>query len=170
MLKHSPLFLASLIIYLANKMQEAVDVRHSRQLTRLVERMKSNQNSVDNFGDTVTIKRPRDGADDDQEPSARTDQARGNYCNLRWSVNELTSANQEFEKGVLDEQAEERSLSSCLVSTPNGTTFLPRYAWNTSCTAVLSMVQVGLKNMAKRQGLESHFDELNRHHWTSPLL
>ncbi|GJZ20419.1 hypothetical protein Tco_0557009, partial [Tanacetum coccineum] len=28
----------------------------------------------DTYGDTVTIKRPRDGADDDEEPSARTDQ------------------------------------------------------------------------------------------------
>ncbi|GKF70814.1 hypothetical protein Tco_0203871 [Tanacetum coccineum] len=27
----------------------------------------------DTYGDTVIIKRPRDGADDDQEPSARTD-------------------------------------------------------------------------------------------------
>ncbi|GJS07636.1 hypothetical protein Tco_0364432 [Tanacetum coccineum] len=29
---------------------------------------------LDTYGDTVTIKRPRDGADDDQEPSAGTDQ------------------------------------------------------------------------------------------------
>ncbi|GKB32869.1 hypothetical protein Tco_0872270, partial [Tanacetum coccineum] len=29
--------------------------------------------STDTYGDTVTIKRPRDGADDDQEPSAGTD-------------------------------------------------------------------------------------------------
>ncbi|GKF79019.1 hypothetical protein Tco_0234587, partial [Tanacetum coccineum] len=28
---------------------------------------------LDTYGDTVTIKRPRDGADDDQEPSAGTD-------------------------------------------------------------------------------------------------
>ncbi|GJR08191.1 hypothetical protein Tco_0790843 [Tanacetum coccineum] len=31
------------------------------------------QNLLDTYGDTVTIKRPRDGADDDQEPSAGTD-------------------------------------------------------------------------------------------------
>ncbi|GKA32205.1 hypothetical protein Tco_0718572 [Tanacetum coccineum] len=35
--------------------------------------MKTRQYYVDTYGDTVTIKRPRDGADDDQEPSAGTD-------------------------------------------------------------------------------------------------
>ncbi|GKC35983.1 hypothetical protein Tco_1048367 [Tanacetum coccineum] len=36
-------------------------------------RMKPDKILLDTYGDTVTIKRPRDGADDDQEPSAGTD-------------------------------------------------------------------------------------------------
>ncbi|GJX85300.1 hypothetical protein Tco_0336074 [Tanacetum coccineum] len=45
----------------------------------LIDKMKPNTKktpfplSTDTYGDTITIKRPRDGADDDQEPSAGTD-------------------------------------------------------------------------------------------------
>ncbi|GJT36224.1 hypothetical protein Tco_0926643 [Tanacetum coccineum] len=38
----------------------------------LVDAMKVDKILLDTYGDTVTIKRPRDGADDDQEPSAGT--------------------------------------------------------------------------------------------------
>ncbi|GKD15410.1 hypothetical protein Tco_1199817, partial [Tanacetum coccineum] len=45
-----------------------------RQLYKaLVDAYEANKILLDTYGDTVTIKRPRDGADDDQEPSARTD-------------------------------------------------------------------------------------------------
>ncbi|GKG18992.1 hypothetical protein Tco_0376091, partial [Tanacetum coccineum] len=40
--------------------------------TALVDVYKANKILLDTYGDTVTIKRPRDGADDDQEPSAGT--------------------------------------------------------------------------------------------------
>ncbi|GKC07814.1 hypothetical protein Tco_0999424, partial [Tanacetum coccineum] len=44
------------------------------QLTRsYVEAYEADKILLDTYGDTVTIKRPRDGADDDQEPSAGTD-------------------------------------------------------------------------------------------------
>ncbi|GKG17480.1 hypothetical protein Tco_0362437, partial [Tanacetum coccineum] len=38
----------------------------------LIHKMETNL-SIDTYGDTVTIKRPRDGADDDQEPSVGRD-------------------------------------------------------------------------------------------------
>ncbi|GJV76190.1 hypothetical protein Tco_1507774 [Tanacetum coccineum] len=48
--------------------------RHSRQLYKaLVDAYEADKILLDTYGDTVTIKRPRDGADDDQEPSAGTD-------------------------------------------------------------------------------------------------
>ncbi|GKB53688.1 hypothetical protein Tco_0904441 [Tanacetum coccineum] len=86
--------------YLANKMQEAVDVlfqmkiraekdlidkrrqtlyqqvRHTKTAIQgIIEgRMKpNNQILLDTYGDTVKLERPRDGADDDEEPSAGTD-------------------------------------------------------------------------------------------------
>ncbi|GKG22510.1 hypothetical protein Tco_0387813, partial [Tanacetum coccineum] len=41
-----------------------------RQLYKaLVEAYKADKILLDTYGDTVTIKRPRDGADDDEEPS-----------------------------------------------------------------------------------------------------
>ncbi|GKG03905.1 hypothetical protein Tco_0314292 [Tanacetum coccineum] len=39
----------------------------------LVEAYEADKILLDTYGDTVTIKRPRDGADDDQEPFAGTD-------------------------------------------------------------------------------------------------
>ncbi|GKE71224.1 hypothetical protein Tco_1529296, partial [Tanacetum coccineum] len=77
--------------HLANKMQEAVDVAVQlndkmeannsinrsyiqRQLYKaLVDAYEADKIMLDSYGDTITIKRPRDGADDDQEPSAGTD-------------------------------------------------------------------------------------------------
>ncbi|GJW32241.1 hypothetical protein Tco_0052273 [Tanacetum coccineum] len=45
-----------------------------RQLYKaLVDAYEADKILLDTYGDTVTIKRPRDGADDDQEPSAGTD-------------------------------------------------------------------------------------------------
>ncbi|GJT56102.1 retrovirus-related pol polyprotein from transposon TNT 1-94 [Tanacetum coccineum] len=62
--------------YLANKLKEAVDVAvqlkspFKRQLYKsLVDAYEADKILLDTYGDTVTIKRPRDGADDDQEPS-----------------------------------------------------------------------------------------------------
>ncbi|GKF38764.1 hypothetical protein Tco_0118825 [Tanacetum coccineum] len=44
-----------------------------RQLYKaLVDAYEADKILLDTYGDTVTIKRPRDGADDDQEPSAGT--------------------------------------------------------------------------------------------------
>ncbi|GKA99341.1 hypothetical protein Tco_0827278 [Tanacetum coccineum] len=102
--------------YLANKMQEAVDVAVQlksdiqRQLYKaLVDAYEANKILLDTYGDTVTIKRPRDGADDDQEPSAGTDQ--GQSAPLEETIQSTdvfeAPAHQEFETGVYDEQAEE---------------------------------------------------------------
>ncbi|GJW78310.1 hypothetical protein Tco_0139992 [Tanacetum coccineum] len=56
----------------ANKSINRSDIQ--RQLYKaLVDAYEANKILLDTYGDTVTIKRPRDGADDDQEPSARTD-------------------------------------------------------------------------------------------------
>ncbi|GKF73476.1 hypothetical protein Tco_0219808, partial [Tanacetum coccineum] len=45
-----------------------------RQLYKdLVDAYEADKILLDTYGDTVSIKRPRDGADDDQEPSAGTD-------------------------------------------------------------------------------------------------
>ncbi|GKG12188.1 hypothetical protein Tco_0346425, partial [Tanacetum coccineum] len=120
--------------YLAHKMQEAVDVavhRKSdiqRQLYKdLVEAYEAEKILLDTYGDTVTIKRPRDGADDDEEPSVGTDRGSkrrrsGTEPASTSAPSETTTktarqttdtdvferpADQEFETGVQDEQAEE---------------------------------------------------------------
>ncbi|GJW82667.1 hypothetical protein Tco_0155812 [Tanacetum coccineum] len=57
----------------ANKSINMFDIQ--RQLYKaLVDAYEADKILLDTYGDTVTIKRPRDGADDDQEPSAGTDQ------------------------------------------------------------------------------------------------
>ncbi|GKF69622.1 hypothetical protein Tco_0202679 [Tanacetum coccineum] len=56
----------------ANKSINRSDVQ--RQLYKaLIDAYEVDNILLDTYGDTVTIKRPRDGADDDQEPSAGTD-------------------------------------------------------------------------------------------------
>ncbi|GJW67329.1 hypothetical protein Tco_0121753 [Tanacetum coccineum] len=57
----------------ANKSISRSDIQ--RQLYKaLVEAYEADKILLDTYGDMVTIKRPRDGVDDDQEPSAGTDQ------------------------------------------------------------------------------------------------
>ncbi|GKB55368.1 hypothetical protein Tco_0906121 [Tanacetum coccineum] len=95
-----------------------------RQLYKaLVDAYEADKILLDTYGDTVTIKRPRDGADDDQEPSAGTD--RGSKRRRSGKEPESTSApretttttagktttdvfeapaHQEFETGVHDEK------------------------------------------------------------------
>ncbi|GJT45119.1 hypothetical protein Tco_0953834 [Tanacetum coccineum] len=62
---------------LIDKMEANNSINRSdiqRQLYKaLVEAYEADQILLDTYGDTVTIKRPRDGADDDEEPSAGTD-------------------------------------------------------------------------------------------------
>ncbi|GJV24116.1 hypothetical protein Tco_1376811 [Tanacetum coccineum] len=56
----------------ANNSINRTDIQ--RQLYKaLVEAYEADKILLDTYGDTVTIKRPRDGADDDEEPSAGTD-------------------------------------------------------------------------------------------------
>ncbi|GJV18395.1 hypothetical protein Tco_1367415 [Tanacetum coccineum] len=80
----------------------------------LVEAYEADKILLDTYGDTVTIKRPRDGADDDQEPSVGTDRGskrRRQSAPVGESMHSLDvfkgPADQEFETGVQDEQAEE---------------------------------------------------------------
>ncbi|GJS44453.1 hypothetical protein Tco_0569496 [Tanacetum coccineum] len=62
---------------LIDKMEANNSINRSdiqRQLYKvLVEAYEADKILLDTYGDTVTIKRPRDGADDDEEPSAGTD-------------------------------------------------------------------------------------------------
>ncbi|GJX02833.1 hypothetical protein Tco_0188749, partial [Tanacetum coccineum] len=65
-----------------------------RQLYKaLVDAYEADKILLDTYGDTVTIKRPRDGADDDQEPSAGTD--RGSKRRRSGKEPESTSASRE---------------------------------------------------------------------------
>ncbi|GJR47348.1 hypothetical protein Tco_1315451 [Tanacetum coccineum] len=138
---------------------------------------------LDTYGDTVTIKRPRDGADDDEEPSAGTDRGSkrrrsGKEPASTSAPSETTTktagkttstgskthkksasqsapvgeamhstdvfkgpADQEFETGVQDEQAEEEVQH--LPDWFQKPTRLPSpdHAWNTSVPAVHETVQ-----------------------------
>ncbi|GJS00873.1 hypothetical protein Tco_0317381 [Tanacetum coccineum] len=139
----------------ANKSINKSDVQ--RQLYKaLVDAYETDKILLDTYGDTITIKRPRDGAYDDQEPSAGTD--RGSKRRRSGKEPESTSAprektttiagktttdvfeapaHQEFETGVHDEQTEEESVP-----------------------VVHESVQPWLSNLARRQDPRESFDEL----------
>ncbi|GJS59072.1 hypothetical protein Tco_0653856 [Tanacetum coccineum] len=190
---------------LIDKMEANNSINRSdiqRQLYKaLVEAYEADQILLDTYGDTVTIKRPRDGADDDEEPSAGTDRGSkrrrsGKEPASTSAPSETTTktagkttstgskthkksasqsapvgeamhstdifkgpADQEFETGVQDEQAEEEVQH--LPDWFQKPTRLPSpdHAWNTSVPAVHESVQPWLSNLAQQDPRES-FDEL----------
>ncbi|GJT74966.1 hypothetical protein Tco_1041691 [Tanacetum coccineum] len=83
---------------LIDKMEANNSINRSdiqRQLYKaLVDAYEADKILLDTYGDTVTIKRPRDGADDDQEPSAGTD--RGSKRRRSGKEPESTSAPREM--------------------------------------------------------------------------
>ncbi|GJV28037.1 hypothetical protein Tco_1384485 [Tanacetum coccineum] len=184
----------------ANNSINRTDIQ--RQLYKaLVEAYEADKILLDTYGDTVTIKRPRDGADDDEEPSAGTDRGSkrrrsGKEPASTSAPSETTTktagkttstgskthkksasqsapvgeamhstdvfkgpADQEFETGVQDEQAEEEVQH--LPDWFQKPTRLPSpdHAWNTSVPAVHESVQPWLSNLAQQDPRES-FDEL----------
>ncbi|GJT41039.1 hypothetical protein Tco_0940904 [Tanacetum coccineum] len=168
---------------LIDKMETNNSINRSdiqRQLYKdLVEAYEADKILLDTYGDTVTIKRPRDGADDDEEPSAGTDRGSkrrrsGKEPASTSAPSETTTktagqttdtdvserpADQEFETGVQDEQAEEEVQH--LPDWFQKPTRLPSpdHAWNTSVPAVHESVQPWLSNLAQQDPRES-FDEL----------
>ncbi|GJZ56712.1 hypothetical protein Tco_0612206 [Tanacetum coccineum] len=167
---------------LIDKMEANNSINRSdiqRQLYKvLVEAYEADKILLDTYGDTVTIKRPRDGADDDQEPSAGTDRGSkrrrsGKEPASTSAPSETTTktagkttstgtkthtksasqsapvgdamhstdvfkgpADQEFETGVQDEQAEEEvQHPSDWFQKPTRLPS-PDHAWNTSVPAV----------------------------------
>ncbi|GJX31288.1 hypothetical protein Tco_0241143 [Tanacetum coccineum] len=100
----------------ANKSINRSDVQ--RQLYKaLVDAYEADKFLLDTYGDTVRIKRPRDEADDDQEPSLEQTggpKEEGQEKNLNLPVllekrqpQQQERLLQEFETGVHDEQTEE---------------------------------------------------------------
>ncbi|GKA51586.1 RING-H2 finger protein ATL67-like protein, partial [Tanacetum coccineum] len=168
---------------LIDKMETNNSINRSdiqRQLYKdLVEAYEADKILLDTYGDTVTIKRPRDGADDDEEPSAGTDRGSkrrrsGKEPASTSAPSETTTktagqttdtdvserpADQEFETGVQDEQAEEEVQH--LPDWFQKPTRLPSpdHAWNTSVPAVHETVQPWLSSLAQQDPRES-FDEL----------
>ncbi|GJR75193.1 hypothetical protein Tco_0087558 [Tanacetum coccineum] len=157
---------------LIDKMEANNSINRSdiqRQLYKaLVDAYEADKILLDTYGDTVTIKRPRDGADDDQEPSAGTgSKTHKKSASQSAPVEEAMqstdvfegSADQEFETGVQDEQAEEEVQH--LPDWFQKPTRLPSpdHAWNTSVPAVHESVQPWLSNLAQQDPRES-FDEL----------
>ncbi|GKA24248.1 hypothetical protein Tco_0710281 [Tanacetum coccineum] len=190
---------------LIDKMETNNSINRSdiqRQLYKdLVEAYEADKILLDTYGDTVTIKRPRDGADDDEEPSAGTDRGSkrrrsgkepastsapsatttktaGTTTGTGSKTHTISasqsapvgeamqstdvferSADQEFETGVQDEQAEEEVQH--LPDWFQKPTRLPSpdHAWNTSVPAVHETVQPWLSSLAQQDPRES-FDEL----------
>ncbi|GJX13635.1 hypothetical protein Tco_0205393 [Tanacetum coccineum] len=164
---------------LIDKMEANNSINRSdiqRQLYKaLVDAYEADKILLDTYGDTVTIKRPRDGADDDQEPSAGTD--RGSKRRRSGKEPASTSAPSETttttagkttttgskthkkSASVHDEQAEEEVQH--LPDWFQQPTRLPSpdHAWNKSVPAVHESVQPWLSNLAQQDPRES-FDEL----------
>ncbi|GJT52474.1 retrovirus-related pol polyprotein from transposon TNT 1-94 [Tanacetum coccineum] len=130
----------------------------------LVEAYEADKILLDTYGDTVTLKRPRDGADDDQEPSARID--RGSKRKRSGKEPDISSAPREKDNhdsrqdigSVHDEQTEEEvHLFPDWFQQPKRLPS-PDHAWNKSVPAVHESVNLA----SNSEVLQSH----NRKNWT----
>ncbi|GJV62234.1 hypothetical protein Tco_1468334, partial [Tanacetum coccineum] len=159
---------------LIDKMEANNSINRSdiqRQLYKaLVEAYEADKILLDTYGDTVTIKRPRDDADDDQEPSAGTD--RGSKRSRSGKEPASTSAPSETTTktaGKTTSTGSKTHTKSASQSAPvqhlpdwfQKPTRLPSpdNAWNKSVPAVHETVQPWLSNLAQKDPRES-FNEL----------
>ncbi|GKB20070.1 hypothetical protein Tco_0853993 [Tanacetum coccineum] len=129
-----------------------------RQLYKaLVDAYEADKILLDTYGDTVTIKRPRDGADDDQEPSARTD--RGSKRRRSGKEPASTRAPREITTTTAGKTTttgskthkQSASQSAPVEETKQTTDSVP---------AIHESVQPWLSNLARRQDPRESFDEL----------
>ncbi|GJY17250.1 hypothetical protein Tco_0388741 [Tanacetum coccineum] len=140
--------------------QKIGDVRHSNAVYNiaLFDAYEAEKILLDTYGDTITIKRPRDRAYDDQEPSAginRGSKRRRSGKEPESTVEETMQstdvfkapAHQEFETGVHDEQAEEEVHHLDWLQQLTDTS--PDHAWNKSVPAAHESVQPWLSNLAR---------------------
>ncbi|GJR43599.1 hypothetical protein Tco_1311702, partial [Tanacetum coccineum] len=138
-----------------------------------VEAYEADKILLDTYGDTVTIKRPRDGADDTGGPKeegkttstgSKTHKKSASQSAPVGEAMQSTDvfegpADQEFETGVQDEQAEEE-VQHLPDWFPQPTRLpSPDHAWNKSVPADHDSVQPWLSNLAQQDPRES-FDEL----------
>ncbi|GJW11343.1 hypothetical protein Tco_1577170 [Tanacetum coccineum] len=153
---------------LIDKMEANNSINRSdiqRQLYQsLVDSYEADKILLDTYGDKVTIKRPRDGADDDQEPSAGTD--RGSKRRRSGKEPASTSAPSETTTRTAgkttsdqEEQAKKSPTSFQLVFQKPTRLPSPDHAWNTSVPAAHENVQPWLSSLAQQDPRES-FDEL----------
>ncbi|GJZ04394.1 hypothetical protein Tco_0537669 [Tanacetum coccineum] len=167
---------------LIDKMEANNSINRSdiqRQLYKaLVDAYEADKILLDTYGDTVTIKRPRDGADDDQEPSAGTD--RGSKRRRSGKEPESTSAPRETTtttvgKTTIGSKTHKQSDSqSTLVEETMQTIDVfeapahqefetgvhDEQGEEESVPAVHESVQPWLSNLARRQDPRESFDEL----------
>ncbi|GJY84221.1 hypothetical protein Tco_0497597 [Tanacetum coccineum] len=140
-----------------------------RQLYKaLVDAYEADKILLDTYGNTVTIKRPRDGADDDQEPFPGTD--RGSKRRRSGKEPVSTSAPREKTTTITGKNTaeffeaptqleEEVHLLPDWFQQPKRLSS-PDHAWNKSVCADHEYVQPWLSNLARRQDPRESFDEL----------
>ncbi|GJZ01155.1 hypothetical protein Tco_0519116 [Tanacetum coccineum] len=160
--------------YLANKMQEAVDVAVQLKYDRireesntenqqfldsidegmkklykaLVDAYEADKILLDTYGDTVTIKRPRDGADDDQEPSAGTDRGSKRRRSRKepasfHALRETTTTTAGEKKDYYNREKKMSNIFLTGFLNNYMTTCAPDHAWNKSVPAIHDRPNLG---------------------------
>ncbi|GKC49772.1 hypothetical protein Tco_1072517, partial [Tanacetum coccineum] len=144
----------------------------------LVDAYEADKDILDAYGDTVTIKRLQDDADDDQEPSAGTDMGPREDKQER-NLNPLSAGqsapaevpmhttddfedptHQEFDTGLNDDQPEEEAHPyPDWFQQPSRLPSLDR-DWNKIVPADHGPVQPWLSNLARQEDPQESFDEL----------
>ncbi|GJS62064.1 hypothetical protein Tco_0656848 [Tanacetum coccineum] len=168
---------------LIDKMEANNSINRSdiqRQLYKaLVDAYEADKILLDTYGDTVTIKRPRDGADDDQEPSAGTDRGSKRRRSGKepastsapsetttTTAGKTTTTGSKTHKQSASQSApvEETMQTTDVFEAPAHQEFETgvhdEQAEEESVPAVHESVQPWLSNLAQRQDPRESFDEL----------
>nr|GFB00778.1 hypothetical protein [Tanacetum cinerariifolium] len=128
----------------------------------LVDAYESNKIILDTYGDIVTLKRRRDDADKDEEPSAGSDWDESAPAEepIRTTKDLEEPSHQEFETGVADDQpiAEASQHPEWFQQQKKPTTF--DCAWNKNLPATLGSIQPWISDLAKQADSLSLFNGL----------
>nr|GEU92259.1 copia protein [Tanacetum cinerariifolium] len=167
--KVQPLSELELKKILIEKMESNMSIHRSDEQKNLykalVDAYECDKLILDTYGDTVTLKRRRDDADKDEEPSAgsnrglREDEKEKNHCQPVYKM-KRHPRQLEFETGATDDQPVEEASYHPHWFQKQAKPLTPDRPWNKTLSATPGHIQPWISNLAKKADSRNSFNEL----------
>nr|GEU47993.1 retrovirus-related Pol polyprotein from transposon TNT 1-94 [Tanacetum cinerariifolium] len=135
---------------------------HRNLYKALVDAYECDKLILDTYGDTVTLKRRRDDADKDEEPSAGLDQGESAPAEEPMqTTQELEEpSHQEFETGAADDQPIAEASQHPEWFQKLAKPLTPDFTWNKTLPATHGSIQPWISDLAKQADSRASFNEL----------